>query len=158
METNYIWNYICRLTNDEGDGHRIFTLKNTDIYENEPGVTPFEGGVVAALADNSGALPHLTDDGVLWLDPSTPLMLTYFGRGSSIEVRVPVIYDGRGCSVFVAPAGALELLALFPSWKVMAHGKLNTLVELCALHIGPAHILGRLAALGHPAAKTGVAS
>jgi len=137
------WNYITRLTNDHGDGHRIFTEKGEHGIAD--GVACFEGGVYAALADNSGAWPHTADDGVLWLDPCRPLVLTTLGDGSGLTVRVPVVDEqGNACATFIDVAGANELLVLFPSWPIEYAAGLGPVVELIAMHLGPVWVRDRI--------------
>lgn len=43
-----------------------------------------------AVADNSGDYPHQTDDGVLWLDTTRPIII---GHGATFSASIPLLRD-----------------------------------------------------------------
>lgn len=71
MPDTYNWEPVIMLP----DEHRLFPLMGN----------PFKW---VAIADNSGATPEQTDDGVLWLDFTRDLLITRDGRADALGIPV----------------------------------------------------------------------
>lgn len=72
-KTRYVWTQVLSILG----GHRYFRA------ENDPGRR-------IAMADKSGPNPELTDDGLLWLDRSKPVVIGFFGGRDS---AIPLLDD-----------------------------------------------------------------
>lgn len=108
MITGFIHSYdscVGRLPS----GHRIWKCQTTD-------------GVHYAVADDSGMLPHTTDDGPLFLDCSRCLTTGVFTRSvrthAGSYIAIPV-FDEHGLR-FSIPGDAASLLFLskFLNWTI----------------------------------------
>jgi hypothetical protein len=64
-----------------------------------------------AIADRSGPVPDQTDDGILWLDPSRPMLISPTG------VRLPVIveHDGHKAWTHTTPADVPVIIDAMPN-------------------------------------------
>jgi hypothetical protein len=85
------------------DGHRLFCTDREDLV---------------AIADNSGAFPQDTDDGVLWLDFKRHLMVG--GQSPSIPLLTP---DSKPIST-PTDLATLLLLAVEYDWPINCRGQL----------------------------------
>lgn len=85
-------------------GHRLFTKREA----------PFTGKVY--VADESGQTPDLTDDGLLWLDLSRPLLVQ--GVGASVPV---LSFDAGNQWVGVGVADLLWLSDKY-GWVIQTTG------------------------------------
>ena len=95
----------------EPDGHRVFRDAR-DAFK-APELRAW------ALADNSGATPDQTDDGVLWLDMSRSLVVSVEGRFSKVSIPLRVERDGmRESYTGTGIEGLVTLRKLFPQWQV----------------------------------------
>jgi hypothetical protein len=108
------WTFIMRLTNKNGDGHRIF-MDNTR--------RPLSVAYRYAIADNSGDTPDTTDDGILYIDQDEICKSGLSLNSESVAVKLP-LYSITKCDTGVGekktPAstaislhGAFELLRYF---------------------------------------------
>jgi hypothetical protein len=122
--TPLIWDNPIKLP----DEHRLFKLERP--YTNLKGIGSRLSRVPAkllshengmwAVADNSGHFPQDTDDGILWLDFTSNLMVP-----ASSSPGVPLInpIDGKGCSFVTNTAGAIVLSDMF-RWTMNVNGQL----------------------------------
>jgi len=79
-----------------------------------------------AIADNSGARPDTTDDGILWLLTTEPLIVNV---SDIAVVSIPVVKDRCSFDCWV-PAGVGALATLrkkFPQWPVHLSPKARVL-------------------------------
>ena len=77
---NYDWNLVLK---DGGNGHSLWFDKNEKSY---------------AIKDRSGSRPHLTDNGVLWVDVAGNATVGFLERwDDKLVVNIPLI-DKRGSS------------------------------------------------------------
>lgn len=97
MPTVYEWVRAGTLP----DGHKLFRQEGTDRI---------------AIADESGDAPHLTDDGVLWLDFSRPLV------AHEQSCHIPLTND-RGNHTLVTVTDTLTLLVLADRFTWHISGK-----------------------------------
>lgn len=85
----YKWKFMCRL---EPKGHRLFLSELSHRV---------------AVADNSGASPEQTEDGVLWFDPTRPIDV---GKN---DCAVPLLDDaGRKSHTATGHLGAARLVQM----------------------------------------------
>lgn len=109
------------------DEHRIFqaTPQNSHKVPATLKARPHELGHWA-VADNSGDWPHTTDDGVLWLDFNTHIML---GRAYGTSIHVPLLDSSGKASTFVTNTAALLILVDMFRWTINSDGKLYRVVR-----------------------------
>lgn len=94
------WKMKLRLV----DGHRYFAELGDD------GKPTGKIGV----ADDSGAHPGVTDDGVLYLDSDRHVCIDNWDGGSRIQALVPVVRpDGRKYHVMERPEGGFAVALAF---------------------------------------------
>jgi hypothetical protein len=126
MSLPWKWEHGLKL---EPRGHRIFR----DARD------PFKAPELRgwAIADNSGNRPDSTDDGVLWLDFSRPIVVAV-GKyaGASLPVRKELDGARDGFRVSVGLVGLLTIRTHFRSWPVELSEDVKTL--LTALTLEPA--------------------
>jgi hypothetical protein len=92
----------------EPRGHRIFRDARDDYRAPE-----LRGW---AIADDSGDYPHTTDDGVLWLDLSEPIIVTV---GERLGAALPVRNGYNNTShVTVGIKAFATIRKQFPAWEV----------------------------------------
>lgn len=98
---NYKWNLLCK---DVGYGHKIFRDQLTKHL---------------AIADQSGVLPHQTDDGVLWIAPlpkSLEIDVRNLNDGCEpsrgVPLEVVVNRTGERATVTISASLALKLARL----------------------------------------------
>lgn len=113
----YEWGRPIRLYNP--DGHRLFQSLKDKPPESE-----------WAVADNSGSLPHLTEDGVLWVNDQEPLFL--FPTDHGIRVEVPVFKTPLERYTVRMHASAVFVLKrhVRGDWPIKLARSLSTLVTL----------------------------
>lgn len=100
------WNLLCKLN----DGHRLFEL---DSNQDE-----------IAIADDSGTTPDLTDDGVLWLDRTRPLIV--YSEEQPVSCAIPLRdQHGEATRTPTDAASILYLAARF-DWAVKVGASLPT--------------------------------
>jgi hypothetical protein len=107
------------------DEHRIFqaTLHNKQVPTSLK-TRPHELGHWA-VADNSGDWPHTTDDGTLWLDFNSNIMI---GNDAS-NPRIPILSpEGKSFVIVTNVHGLLVLTDMF-RWTMNAGGKLYRTVR-----------------------------
>ncbi|GAG04708.1 unnamed protein product [marine sediment metagenome] len=80
--------------------HKYFALRAA------PGSPHTKGSGGVAIADLSGAYPEDTEDGLLWVDRSCPVMFAVRGDGHNCGVDVPLI-DENGSKTW-SPINFLE--------------------------------------------------
>lgn len=108
-------------TTTEYRWHRIWRDSQTDEDGNFYGLTVFQDKNTGrfAIRDMSGDLPHLTDDGVLWLDNFRPIsfcLSDLHGRGQNTyaAASIPVICerspDDRRCSTSLRWQDAIAMI------------------------------------------------
>jgi hypothetical protein len=129
-ETTHLWTNETLLP----DEHRIYRLapqvgvmKGTiDVRGLSHRLRDDERGLWA-VADGSGRYPDQTDDGVLWLDFTTSIML---GQRYDNTIHVPLVNhrDGKACTFVTTAAGLLVLSDMF-RWTMNADGKLYRVVR-----------------------------
>lgn len=90
------------------DGHRIFERQGPD-------------GLERAIADDSGRTPELTDDGLLFLDPSRSLIV--MAEGEDEHLAIPLI-DERGKRTRT-PTDAASLLYLSREYGWTIHDEVR---------------------------------
>jgi hypothetical protein len=79
-----------------------------------------------AVADNSGDWPDQTDDGTLWLDFTTNIML---GRAYGTSIHIPLLDPASKASTFVTNPAALLILVDMFRWTINSDGKLYRVVR-----------------------------
>jgi hypothetical protein len=124
-KTEWKWDNEIKL---EPKGHRIFRDARDDFKAPE-----LRGW---AIADNSGGRPHTTEDGVLWLDFSRPVVVSV---GQYAGATLPVRKErdgGDGYTVMVGIDALLTIRQRFPAWKITLSKDAATLVA--ALTLAPA--------------------
>lgn len=123
--TTWKWENVIRL---EPKGHRIFRDARDEFRAPE-----LRGW---AIADNSGPRPDCTDDGVLWLDFTRPIVVAV-GKyaGASLPVRKERDGARDGFRVSVGLVGLLTIRTHFRSWPVELSEDVKTLVA--ALNLPP---------------------
>lgn len=94
--TETLWRHVRGLP----DGHRLFKLEDRDW--------------IIAIADESGATPDQTDDGVLWLDMHRPLE-----AGPSGHCLIPLIDAKGGESSTATDVQTLLMLAADYNWHIV---------------------------------------
>jgi hypothetical protein len=123
-KTEWKWEHGLKL---EPKGHRIFRDARDDFK------APEQRGW--AIADNSGTRPHITDDGVLWLDFTRPIRVTIGGyAGASLPVRKERDNNVvQGYHVSVGIEALLTIRKHFRNWPVELTGSVKTLLTALAL-------------------------
>lgn len=109
----------------EKNGHRIFREDRGEFAAPET--------CRWAIADNSGATPDRTDDGILWLDFSRPLLVE-IGQYGIVSIPVDKDRDVQGGSYWCS-AGVDALVTLrekFPRWEIEMGPNASKLVRVCA--------------------------
>ena len=126
MSLPWKWEHGLKL---EPRGHRIFRDARDDFKAPE-----LRGW---AIADNSGNRPDTTDDGVLWLDMTRPIVVSVGEyAGASLPVRKerdPGGGDGGGYHVSVGLKAFLTIRTHFRSWPVELTEGAQTLLTALAL-------------------------
>jgi hypothetical protein len=88
----------------------------------------FAGGGRFAVADESGSWPHLTDDGVLWLDFDRPLTLgeeaSEFVPRDRVMPMIPLKREDGTETRTVADAASIVALSLRFDWGINVRGTL----------------------------------
>lgn len=130
-KTGWKWEQGTRL---EKGGHRVFRDARSDFQA--PELRRW------AIADNSGGAPHLTDDGVLWLDFARPLRVeigyekSQYGLVSAAPaVVIPLLCerDGRESVTHTSIMdGFATLRRLFPTWPVECSAGARTFLATIA--------------------------
>jgi len=102
------------------DEHRIFQATEHGIKAHFPkGFRPDEERGEWAIADNSGDWPEATDDGILWLDFSTRILL---GKAYGSTIHLPVTTpDGKRFTT-VTDAASLLILSDKFRWTTNVDG------------------------------------
>lgn len=78
---NYNWVLEFK---DSGNGHSLWFDKNENRY---------------AIKDRSGSRPHLTDNGVLWVDVAGNATVGFLEKWDKLVVQIPLINKrGDSCS------------------------------------------------------------
>ena len=110
MSARYSWTCALRITN----GHRYF--KDAD-----------SGRI--AVADDSGALPDRTDDGVLWLVPEGPVTLEL--RKGHIYGWIPVTRQSDGGDTYSVSEYAVDAMRVAETFglKVEFGGDMDMFVN-----------------------------
>ena len=112
MPDTYHWEPVIVLP----DEHRLFTLHGN----------PFKW---VAIADNSGATPEQTDDGVLWLDFDWNLIIS--GPDGVLCIPVKRQRDGERFSTVTNMSTMLYLSATF-NWPIEDQLADNTIYKVNA--------------------------
>jgi hypothetical protein len=113
------------------DEHRLFKLDELavkgaiDLRRLPQRLLDDERGLWA-VADNSGHFPDETDDGVLWLDFETRIML---GRSYDNSIHVPLVTPDGKKGTFVTTAASLLVLSDRFRWTMDADGGLYRAVR-----------------------------
>ena len=84
------------------DGHRLF-VTDDDGY----------GSVGYALADESGATPEATDDGVLWLDPTRCLRV-----GGEDKPNIPLLTEDGTETRTITDCATILYLSKLQRWTI----------------------------------------
>jgi len=128
-ETTHLWTNETLLP----DEHRIYRLGDKRklvaagaSLKGVPARLLNDERGVWAVADNSGRFPDQTDDGVLWLDFTTTIML---GKMYDNSIHVPLISPGGKASTFVTTAAGLLVLSDMFRWTMNADGALYRVVR-----------------------------
>ncbi len=108
------------------DEHRLFQATDFGLVHFPKGFRPDEERGEWAIADNSGDWPDTTDDGILWLDFSTNILLgKAYGRTIHLPVTTP---DGKRFTTVTDPASLLILSDKF-RWTLNVDGVLYRAVR-----------------------------
>jgi hypothetical protein len=128
-ETTHLWTNETLLP----DEHRIYRLapqvgvmKGTMNLHGVPARLLNDERGMWAVADNSGRFPDETDDGVLWLDFTTTIML---GKMYDNSIHVPLISPGGKAGTFVTTAAGMLVLSDLFRWTMNADGGLYRAVR-----------------------------
>jgi hypothetical protein len=102
------------------DEHRIFKATEDCIKRSYPrGLRPDEERGEWCIADQSGEMPEHTDDGLLWLDFDTRILLgKAYGRTIHLPVMTP---DGKRFTTVTDPASLVILSDKF-RWTMNVDG------------------------------------
>jgi hypothetical protein len=118
-----IWKWECE-TRLEPDGHRAFRDASDDYTA--PELRRW------ALTDNSGRWPETTDDGILWIDFTRPIVVSL--AGTSVCVGYPLIVerDDQPSDTIGGLDSLLVMRRLFPAWPVSMSPALRVIIAALA--------------------------
>ncbi len=99
------------------DGHRLFPLSKRNDGGPDSWFTN-KALPMVAIADDSGAFPEMTDDGVLWLDFGHSLMV----GGKPERLSIPLLTDDGTESRTPTDMTTLMCLSAKYRWHINLHG------------------------------------
>jgi hypothetical protein len=109
------------------DEHRIFRASPDCLLTSFPrGLRPSNEFGEWAIADNSGDTPERTEDGILWLDHATRILL---GRGYGNTIHLPVMSPDSKRHTVVTDAASLMILSDKFRWTASVDGTLYRTVR-----------------------------
>jgi hypothetical protein len=99
------------------DGHRLFPLSKRNDGGSDSWFTD-KALPMVAIADESGAFPELTDDGLLWLDFNRHLMV----GGKPEVIHIPLLTDDGTETKTISDMTTLMCLSAKYRWHINLHG------------------------------------